>query len=100
MDVGDPTGLSARPGFDRSERRFAVGATALTVGLAMGSFTPVLYHMVLHWKRVPDYSHGFLGAPLAAYFAWERRDAFARARTESFRIFDAALDDPAVLGDH
>lgn len=82
MDVGDPTGLSARPGFDRSERRFAVGATVLTLAVALGIFTPVLYHMVLHWQLVPDYSHGFLVAPLAAYFAWERRDALARTPIE------------------
>jgi len=81
-DVDHPGRLAVRPGFDPSERRFAVGATALTVGLAMGIFTPVLYHMVLHWKLVPDYSHGFLVAPLAAYFAWERRDAFARTPIE------------------
>jgi exosortase len=30
--------------------------------------------MVWHWKIVPDYSHGFLVAPLALYFAFERRD--------------------------
>jgi exosortase len=29
--------------------------------------------MVLHWNAVADYSHGFLVAPLAAFFAWERR---------------------------
>ena len=28
--------------------------------------------MVLHWNAVADYSHGFLIAPLAVYFAWER----------------------------
>jgi exosortase len=28
------------------------------------------------WNRVPDYSHGFLVAPLAAYFLWARRDHF------------------------
>lgn len=68
-----------RPGFDPRERRFAAGATALTVAVALGIFTPVLYHMVLHWRLVPDYSHGFLVAPLAAYFAFERRSDVARS---------------------
>jgi exosortase len=38
--------------------------------------------MVLHWKIVPDYSHGFLVAPLALFFAWERKPSLARARVE------------------
>jgi len=50
----------------------------LTVVVAIGIFAPILYHMVIHWKVVADYSHGFLVAPLALYFAWERRDALAR----------------------
>jgi exosortase len=38
--------------------------------------------MVLHWRSVADYSHGFVIAPLAVYFAWERRKALARAAIE------------------
>lgn len=53
-------------------------ATALT-GLV---FAPILYHMVLHWKAVDDYSHGFLIAPLAVYFAWERRRKIRRTPVE------------------
>ncbi len=67
------------PGVDPRGRRFAVGATALTVALAVGIFAPVLYHMVIHWRLVPDYSHGFIVAPLALYFAWERRADLRRA---------------------
>ncbi len=81
-DVDHPSGIASQPGFDSRNRRFAVGATVLTVAIAMGVFTPVLYHMYLHWKLVPDYSHGFLVAPLAAYFAWERRDKVARTPIE------------------
>jgi exosortase len=65
-------------GFDPEARRFAVGATALTIALAMGIFAPILYYLVRHWKIVPDYSHGFLVAPLAVYFAWERREHLKR----------------------
>ena len=44
----------------------------------------VLYHDVLvrlvdAWTNDGNYSHGFLIAPLAGYFAWERRDRLARA---------------------
>ena len=70
------------PGFDPEARRFAVGATALTIMATVGIFAPILYHLVRHWKLVPDYSHGFLVAPLAIYFAWERRHQLARTPIE------------------
>lgn len=70
-------------GFDPEARRFAVGATALTIAVALGIFAPILYYLVLHWKLVPDYSHGFLVGPLAIYFAWERREALERTPIES-----------------
>jgi exosortase len=38
--------------------------------------------MVQHWDAVADYSHGFLIAPLALYFAWERLPQLKRARVE------------------
>ncbi len=37
---------------------------------ALGVYAPILYYMGLHWYVVEDYSHGFLIAPLALYFAW------------------------------
>lgn len=78
-DVGNPTGVgAASPGHDPARRRFAVGATLLSIALAIGVFSPILYYMVLHWEAVPDYSHGFIVAPLALYFAWERRDQLRR----------------------
>ena len=44
----------------------------------------VLFHHVLprlaqDWIHDDNYSHGFLIAPLAAYFVWERRDRLATA---------------------
>ena len=66
-------GVGARRGFDPDERRFAVGSTAIAIALAIGIFGPILYHMVLHWRMGGEYSHGFLIAPLAIYFAWEQR---------------------------
>jgi exosortase len=55
-----------------ADRRTAAVRAAVVTALAFGVFAPILYHMTLHWKLVPDYSHGFLVAPLAVYFAWER----------------------------
>ena len=76
-DVGTPTVAAAA-----SARRFWIGSIAVTAALAIGIFAPILYYMVLHWKSVPDYSHGFLVGPLAIYFAWERRDKLRRAPIE------------------
>jgi exosortase len=72
-DVGTPTNVAeAREGFDPGARRFAVGATAFTIAVALGIYAPILYYLVQHWRLVPDWSHGFIVAPLAVYFAWER----------------------------
>jgi exosortase len=65
-----------------SERRFAVASAAGTSALATVIFGPILYYMVIHWGAQPDYSHGFLIAPLAAYFAWERRAKLRRVAVE------------------
>jgi exosortase len=77
-DVGTPTGEAAA-----SSRRISLAGIAVTVTLAVGIFAPILYYMVLHWRAVPDYSHGFLVGPLALYFAWERRGKLRRAPVES-----------------
>ena len=77
-DVGTRTVEAAA-----SARRFSLAGIAVTVTLAIGIFAPILYYMVLHWKAVPDYSHGFLVGPLALYFAWERRAKLRRAPIES-----------------
>lgn len=82
IDVSTPTEVGAGAGLDPAARRFAVGSIALCIALAFGIFGPVLYHMVRHWQIVGEYSHGFLIAPLALYFAWEQRHELKRARIE------------------
>ncbi|HEY2894635.1 MAG TPA: exosortase/archaeosortase family protein [Pirellulales bacterium] len=49
-----------------------VGALCLGAGLL--SYWPTLGNLAATWSRVPDYSHGFLVLPMAAWFAWVRRD--------------------------
>jgi exosortase len=61
-------------------RQLTVGAVALAI--AIGVYAPILYYMGLHWYQVEDYSHGFLIAPLALYFAWERLPQLKRAPIE------------------
>ncbi len=58
----------------RAVRGRTIGGALAIIGLMIGVYLPILYYMVLHWGAVDDYSHGFLIAPLAFYFAWERRD--------------------------
>lgn len=65
-----------------SSRRVAVGSACLAALLALGIFAPILYYMGRHWSQVEDYSHGFLIAPLAIYFAWERRRKLRRTPIE------------------
>jgi exosortase len=72
----DAVSNSARDGRERRTSILYAGAAS---ALAFGIFGPILYYMVLHWGAVDDYSHGFLVAPLALYFAWERRRDLQRA---------------------
>jgi len=61
------------------ERRLAWMLAAALVVAAVAVYFPILHSMVGHWGAVPDYSHGFLIAPLAIYFALERRKKLERA---------------------
>jgi exosortase len=64
-----------------SRRAAVIGAVATSLAAA-AIFAPVLYYMFLHWGQVADYSHGYLIAPLSAYFIWERRKVLARTPIE------------------
>ena len=52
----------------------AVGAVLVAILIV---YWGVLYELVRAWYTDDNYSHGFFIVPLAAYFAWERRDLFA-----------------------
>jgi exosortase len=65
-----------------AEGRRHVTIALVAVAIAFFVYAPILYYMVLHWNAVADYSHGFLVAPLALYFGWERRGQLKRARIE------------------
>ena len=82
-DLGTPSDLErADAAKAASARRAAYTTTACLIAAAIGVFAPILYYMALHWRQVPDYSHGFLVAPLAVYFAWERRALLRRTPIE------------------
>ena len=54
-----------------------MAATPLLLALGW-LYADVIPALVRQWTADPDYSHGFFVVPLAAFFAWERRDALAR----------------------
>ncbi len=66
------TGSSAVLG---NEQRLKLAAVCGLLGATfLWSYWSTLAVLVDIWNRVPDYSHGFLVAPLALLFLWARRD--------------------------
>jgi exosortase len=63
-------------------RRVAITSSLVTSAIAVVIFAPILYYMIRQWGAGPDYSHGFLIAPLALYLIWERRKKLARTPVE------------------
>jgi len=79
------------------------------------AYWPTLVDLVAAWEREPDYSHGYLVAPLALYFLWARRERFPgvpagwawpglilivlsiAARTVSARFYVDAVDGWSIL---
>lgn len=56
-----------------TDRRTVVYATCGAIVALFGIYFPILRNMVHHWSVVEDYQHGFIIAPLAAYFAYQKR---------------------------
>ena len=52
-----------------------VGGVLATAAL-LWAFWPTIVEVVASWETVPDYSHGYLIAPIALFFLWARRDKF------------------------
>ena len=100
------TGLAGIAGVYRRRRR---GAPTVQVGWSMTKrhavtvllvcagvvwlYGGALSSLVSQWASDDDYSHGFFVIPLAAFFAWERRAAHARASPRARR--DCFLSAPA-----
>src|SRR5262245_6549831 len=53
----------------------AVGGLLLLLAI-LWSYWPTVLEMVRQWDRQPDYSHGYLVAPIALFFLWSRRAGF------------------------
>lgn len=66
-----------------SPSRYPAAAAVLVVAAATGwLYADAFPALVRQWANDEDYSHGFFVIPLAAYFAWERRDFLRRAPFE------------------
>ena len=51
-------------------------AAILLIGVGAWAFAPTIICLVGIWNAQPDYSHGYLVAPLAILFLWMRRQTF------------------------
>ena len=56
----------------RPSRRVTLSSLGILIVLGILVYAPILGNMVSQWSKDHDYSHGFLIAPLALWFAWER----------------------------
>lgn len=50
----------------------------ILLGAGVWAYWPMLSEAARTWSYQPDYSHGFLVAPIALYMAWSFRDRFAQ----------------------
>jgi len=73
-------------------RRKVAAIAAVVVSIA-ALYTPTLTSLARQWASDDDFSHGFFVIPLAAYFIWERRAAFAStpAKPSLFGLLFTAL---------
>ena len=63
------------PSAMRKLRRLRLTGLVVLGGVFVWAYWPTLVELVRAWDREPDYSHGFLVAPLALFFMWSRRDS-------------------------
>ena len=76
--------LGPRPDCDtlileRTTEKAPLLAFGLVIGVLLVTYWNVLQGLVNAWSTDDNYSHGFFIVPLAAFFAWERRDKFTAA---------------------
>jgi exosortase len=62
-----------------SRRSSSLVALALVALSFLLLYRDVIFKLIRDWSHDENYSHGFLIVPIAAYFAWERRDRLQAA---------------------
>ena len=65
-------------------RRQALAAAALGL-LLLVTFAPTLVELVKEWWNTPEYGHGLLMPPVAAWMIWDRRHKLAEMRRRESR---------------
>ena len=65
-------------------RRQALAAAALGL-LLLVTFAPTLVELVKEWWNTPEYGHGLLMPPVAAWMVWDRRHKLAEMRRRESR---------------
>ena len=64
----------------RGTSRLGIFAGILLLAFAGWCYWPTFAELIRVWDSSPDYSHGYLVIPLAAWFLWLRRDTLPRYR--------------------
>src|SRR3990170_6228281 len=62
-----------------TSRARTLGAVLALAAAMAWVYGGILVSLGRQWANDDNYSHGFFVIPLAAFFAWERRDALRRA---------------------
>lgn len=62
--------------FDPHQDKAYLAAFGVVLAAMLVAYWEVLWGLVTAWYTDDNYSHGFFIVPLAAFFAWERRDVF------------------------
>lgn len=60
----------------RSNGLVWLATLAAVIAAFLFAYWPCLCELVAAWERSPDYSHGYLVAPMAILLLWLRRDSF------------------------
>ena len=80
--MADATRMTTDVVAGEGEDRKAVYITCGAIVALFGIYFPILRNMVHHWSVVEDYQHGFIIAPLALYFAYQKRWDLEDAKIE------------------
>jgi exosortase len=62
---------------DPGRTRSYIAAAAVIAGAIALSYLPNLLYLIQTWSNEPNYSHGFLVAPIAAFLLWHKRNGLA-----------------------
>jgi exosortase len=78
--VEEPSADAARP-LSELSLNLSIACEALLISALLGAvYYRVIGKLVIDWWQIPDFSHGFLVPPFAAYMIWMNRKRIAESR--------------------